>query len=565
MQMPARIISAVSLILLIPLLILCQPASAQGRVIVQHSDPKWQATYWNNTSLSGTPALERQETDLNYDWGGGSPHTGVSADRFSARWTRYIDVTPGTYRLTATSDDGVRVWVDDQLLIDQWHDHPATTYSAEKVLGTGHHLVKVEYYENSGAAVAKISWTQVVDTVQHWRGEYYNNRTLSGSPSLVRDDAQISFSWGGGSPAPGHVEADVFSVRWTRNLDLPAGTYRFTMTVDDGGRLYVNGRTLIDAWKDQPATTYTGDIHLSGGPVSVQMEYYESYGDATAKLTWSPVDGSPIQHWQGEYYNNMYLSGSPALVRDDPSISFGWGTGSPASGVINADEFSARWSRSLDLPAGNYRFTMTVDDGGRLYVNGHLLIDAWKDQPPSTYTGDVYLSGGSVSVQMEYYENRGGATAQLSWGSPGPAPAPAGAVVVDDTSSAFSRNGSSTGWRTVSEGYGGRLTWTYNNDYTRSNYNWARWYPDLGARRYEVFVYIPERYTTTSQARYWVSHADGYTLRVVDQSANGDRWVSLGAYRFAGTSADYVSLSDVTYEPYLSRLIAFDAVKWEPR
>jgi hypothetical protein len=78
-------------------------------------------------------------------------------------------------------------------------------------------------------------------------------------------------------------------------------------------------------------------------------------------------------------------------------------------------------------------------------------------------------------------------------------------------------------------------------------------------------VYVPERFTTTSKARYWVGHADGYTLRVVNQSTHGSRWVSLGTYWFDGTKEDFVSLSDVTYEPYLSRLVGFDAVKWVPR
>ena len=109
------------------------------------------------------------------------------------------------------------------------------------------------------------------------------------------------------------------------------------------------------------------------------------------------------------------------------------------------------------------------------------------------------------------------------------------------------------------------MLWTYNNDRVRSYYNWARWYPSLSAGRYEVFVHIPYRYTTTAGARYWVRHSGGYTLRVVNQSSYDNAWVSLGTYWFSGTSADYVSLADVTYEPYKSRLIAFDAVKWEPR
>ncbi len=90
---------------------------AQGTVIPQHATPNWQATYWNNMSLSGPPALQRQEPALNYDWGSGSPAPSVNADGFSVLWQRYIDITPGTYRFTVTADDGIRVWVDGVLLI----------------------------------------------------------------------------------------------------------------------------------------------------------------------------------------------------------------------------------------------------------------------------------------------------------------------------------------------------------------------------------------------------------------------------------------------------------------
>lgn len=169
---------------------------------------------------------------------------------------------------------------------------------------------------------------------------------------------------------------------------------------------------------------------------------------------------------------------------------------------------------------------------------------------------------------MEYYENDGVAAARLNWTAvddvpPTPEP-PSDAIIVDETDSGFVRGGSASGWRVAQEGYAGQLLWTRNNDRVRSRYNWARWYPDLLPGRYEVLVYIPERYTTSAHARYWVAHRDGYTLRVVDQSTNGDRWVSLGTFHFNGDGDEYVSLADVTYEPYLSRLIAFDAVRWDP-
>lgn len=404
---------------------------------LRHSDPTWRAYYWNNTTLSGTPALERSETNLDHDWGTGSPAPEVVSDGFSARWTRYIDVSADTYRFTATSDDGIRVYVDNDLIINEWYDHPPKTVSADKSLSVGHHWVVVEFYENTVAAIAKLSWEPASSTITNWRGEYFNNTTLSGDPALVRDDAQIDFNWGTSSPAPGTIGTDSFSVRWTQTVNLSAGYYRFTMTVDDGGRVWVNNHLLVESWRDQGAQSYTGDIYLPGGDIPIKMEHYENGGVAVARLSWTDTDTSP--------------------------------------------------------------------------------------------------------------------------------PPPSGSVIVDDTGSGFVKGGSYSGWRVAAEGYGGRLTWTRNNDYVRSGYNWARWYPSLAAGRYEVLVFIPYRYTTTSHARYWISHAGGYTLRVVNQSTNGDRWVSLGTYWFDGGSDEYVSLSDVTYEPRVTRLIAFDAVKWEPR
>ncbi len=206
----------------------------------------------------------------------------------------------------------------------------------------------------------------------------------------------------------------------------------------------------------------------------------------------------------------------------------------------------------------------------RVYVSGQLLINGWREQAPTTLTGDFPIRGGRVAVQMEYFEAVGGATARLRWerldnpgnpGNPG-----SKAVIVDNGDAGFVKGGAATGWRGEGEGHNNSLFWTQNNDRAWPDDNWGRWYPNLTAGRYEVFVYIPDRFTTTANARYWVAHKDGLTLRPINQSAyNGGQWVSLGTYTFRGTGDDYVSLADVTDEPRLSRLIAWDAMKWEPR
>lgn len=119
----------------------------------------WQASYWNNNSLFGSPVLTRSESAVNYDWGFGSPAPGiVTSDNFSARWTRSVYFNAGTYRFTTQSDDGIRVYVDGSLVIDNWTVHALQTNVADVTLATGTHSIVVEYFEQTGLAVAKFWW-----------------------------------------------------------------------------------------------------------------------------------------------------------------------------------------------------------------------------------------------------------------------------------------------------------------------------------------------------------------------------------------------------------------------
>jgi hypothetical protein len=349
-------------------------------------------------------------------------------------------------------------------------------------------------------------------------------------------------------------------MRWTRSMDIQPGTYRFVVISDDGVRVYVDGQPVINEWHDHPRRTYQAERYLAGGPHEIVVEYYEHTEVAAVAFSMTRTS-TPQGEWLGEYYGNRWLGGAPAFTRSDPAIDFDWGYGSPGGGLPR-DNFSVSWRRTIDFEPGSYRFTTTTDDGVRLWVGDQLLIDQWHDQPATSHAGAVYLSG-AQPVRMEMYEHTGVAEARLQWTRLNDGQS--GVVVVDDGDPGFVKGGTASAWRHVTGGRGGWFYWTWNNDRVRSGYNWVRWYPDVGPGRYEVSVFVPEGRVRTSAARYWVSHRGSYTLRRVDQSANGGRWVSLGTYWFDGTRKDYVSLADVTYEPYLSRSVAFDAVKWESR
>ena len=120
----------------------------------------WTGEYFNNMELAGSPAASGSYNSIGFDWGTKAPVAGVSADYFSARFTGTFYFIGGSYRFTATSDDGIRVWVDGNLIIDQWHVTSVRTYVADVDVGEGDHNIKIEYFEEKGDAVCQLRWTQ---------------------------------------------------------------------------------------------------------------------------------------------------------------------------------------------------------------------------------------------------------------------------------------------------------------------------------------------------------------------------------------------------------------------
>jgi hypothetical protein len=389
--------------------------------VAAETDENWEAKYWNNKDLGGKAVLTRLEPELNHDWGRGSPSNKINKDYFSARWVRHVDLPAGTYRFTAVADDGVRLWVDGEMVIDSWIESQVRPVVADVQLADGEHEIMMKFFEITGDAVARLSWvtlpTPGPEVINNWRGEYFNNMFLADAPAIIRDDPEVNFDWGFASPAPSVVQEDRFSVRWTRNVWFSGGLHRFTVTADDGVRLWVNNVLLIDQWHDQGATTYSAEINLPAGWVPIRMEHYDNWDLAVAKLDWTRVTDiipGPAGNWQGEYFANKDLSGLPAMVRHDPSIQFDWGFDSPAPS-IPADNFSARWTGNLMLGPGTYRFSATTDDGVRLWVNNQLVIDQWTVHPATTFSAFIGLPGGSIPVTMEYNEHAGLAEARLHW------------------------------------------------------------------------------------------------------------------------------------------------------
>ena len=287
-----RLLMILSLFVLLVLVFGLLPLMQES---AEAADETWRGRYWNNRDLKGDPVKKRDEEAINYDWGEGSPGSGVNSDDFSARWTRTIYLNGGTYRFSATMDDGMRVWIDGALVIDEWQDSQVRTVAVDLPMTTGEHEVEVQYYEAGGNAVAKFWWGAAGGApdvpVNRWQGVYFNNQYLGGPPAFTRADNAIDFNWKTGSPWP-TIPHDHFSARWTGNFDHTPGSYRFTVVSDDGVRLWVNNRLLIDEWHDNQNVTYQAEAVLPGGSVPVRLDYYENTGAALVKLTAEQSSGT---------------------------------------------------------------------------------------------------------------------------------------------------------------------------------------------------------------------------------------------------------------------------------
>jgi hypothetical protein len=117
------------------------------------------ASYFNNTTMAGSAALERVET-VNFSWPD-SPGAGVNADNFSVRWTGFVEATStGNFQFQTRSNAGVRLWINGNLVVDNWAAHATVTDTTGDIAMTKNqrYSVTLEMYDTTNTAVAKLYW-----------------------------------------------------------------------------------------------------------------------------------------------------------------------------------------------------------------------------------------------------------------------------------------------------------------------------------------------------------------------------------------------------------------------
>jgi len=250
--------------------------SAPGTVsiIVGTAGTGLKGEYFDNMDFTNLK-LTRTDTQVNFDWGTGTPNALLGADTFSVRWSGLLLVPEtGTYKFSTLNSDGARLYVNGALLLDDFVDQTTNWKDGASVYLTAGQMVdlQMEYYENTGSAVAKLKWTgpsfagangAIIAKEWLFDGTGITNRTPyahSQSLTLVQNTAQaVTLTGSGGTltytviapPAHGTLTGTAPNLTYTPSANF-SGSDSFTFLVNNGSTNSSPATVSIGIWAGLP-------------------------------------------------------------------------------------------------------------------------------------------------------------------------------------------------------------------------------------------------------------------------------------------------------------------------
>jgi len=389
----------------------------------------WLAYYYPNTNLKGAPANSRvvepsKNGQLSVDYGYNSPIAKVPKDKFTAEYVTAKRLSKGDYIIRTRADDGVRVYVDNKLVLDRWstsnfrEDAVKVTISDRDTSNSSEkdvHWIRVEYFESAGKSRLDFSIKPLSEELSksEWVGTYYPNKTLSGIGVTVGGNGavnkvnRLAFDLGYNKPHQ-EIPKDNFSASYQKLIS--GNTDYFVQTfADDGVKVSVDGKSIINRWSNSAGNMNRGLVTgLSKGDHVLQTDYYDAGGNAILY-----ADAVPFGDWLAYYYPNTTLKGKPVnseiLPSENGALFDDNGYNAPKSGVPK-DYFSARYVTAKRISAGEYIIRARADDGVRVLIDGKTVLDRWTG---STYREDAVKinisdhaqTGSTHWVEVQYFDN----------------------------------------------------------------------------------------------------------------------------------------------------------------
>jgi len=267
-----------------------RPAPTATAIVAQPTPRRvptsaWLGEYYANETLSGAPALVREDKNQRFDWGYNAPAAGLPADHYSVRWSRRVQFSAGNYHFIVRADDGIRVWVAGNLVIDHWGGGYVETMAKQHV-EKGEHEIVVEYYEREGVAQARLTWEKLSDANP--------SRTPTPSPTATRTPTPTATSTPTFTPTA--TSTPTFTPTATATPAPPSATPTWTAlpptpTASATATLTVAPTTEpTPTWTAQPATpTASATVETSASPTDAPT--------TEPSATWTAQPATPTPTW----------------------------------------------------------------------------------------------------------------------------------------------------------------------------------------------------------------------------------------------------------------------------
>jgi hypothetical protein len=269
------------------------PRTVTPAPVGELTESDWLASFYANRTLTGEAAMVMRVNAVSFDWEYRSAVPGVvPADDFSARFERILTLPNGFYEFRVQADDGVRVWIDGELVVDAWRLASGEIYEFGREL-TGPTPVRIEYFEAGGQAGIRFNY-ELVSEFPDWQASYFDGVNLAGGPSWVQPEPigplAISRYWSLESPVPGVIGEDNWSARWTGTFFFERGDYLFWARSLGGVRLWIDDILVLDGWQDNVGYIEETFAQVGRGEHAIVVEYYTRGGIAQLEVDWRRVE-----------------------------------------------------------------------------------------------------------------------------------------------------------------------------------------------------------------------------------------------------------------------------------
>jgi hypothetical protein len=261
-------------------------------------------------------------------------------------------------------------------------------------------------------------------------------------PLFARAEATADIPFSPGAPEGLSLE-DNFYIRWTGKIRIEReALYTFGVQSDDGARLFIDGKLVVDNSGAHLVKEELGRIQLKRGDHALRIEYFDATRDAILKVSWGAEgqgrqalatavlfyekevagENKMVPGLWAEYFD--FRDGAfpqppperlPLLRRVQPLLNFG-----PSKEVFDGTEFQghffARWTGFIKVPAdGIYTFFTQSDDGSRMFIDGRLVVNNNGLHPWQEAAGSVHLKSGLYPIVVEYFDITGECGLRVLW------------------------------------------------------------------------------------------------------------------------------------------------------